>query len=155
VGCRAALQILELSFLVLWRVHCGRKVDHPGEDRLDHGVVHQIDWKTDAAEEVEHWRAQHLAGISREENTEQYDGGSDVVPVSPDIGFVNGDAGHYLLHDVGPTRVVWVVLRITCQEHAEKDHERGNWGGQNRGGGVLEVVVHFGHEHAHYNVQAF
>lgn len=67
VSRRAALQVLQFSLLVLRWIHGRRKIDHPRQDRLDHGVVHEIDRETNTAEEVEDGGAKELASGGGEE----------------------------------------------------------------------------------------
>lgn len=118
VGRGSALEIHLLTLFVAGRVHGGREVDHPGQDGLDEGVVHQVDGEADAAEEVEDGRGQHAAGGGGEEDAEEDGGSANVVPVAAYVGFVGGDGLHHAGHGVGPVGVVGGILWEAGHEHA-------------------------------------
>lgn len=153
VGCGSALKVELLAFLVSWRVHGGREVDHPCEDGLDEGVVQQIHRETDAAKEVEDWGCEDLAGPGREEDAKKYGGCTNMVPVATNVGLLHCDALHDLLHDMRPVGVLGAVLRVSGDEHANDDHDGRDGRREDRGRGVLVMVVEFGDEHSRDDVQ--
>lgn len=152
--CGSALEIQLLALLITRRVHSGREVDHPCEDRLDEGVVQQVHGETDSAEEVEDRGCEDLPGSCGEEDSDEHDGRAQVVPIAADIGFVTGHAVHDLVHYVRPVRVLRAVLRVASKEHAQYDHHGGDGRREDGGCGIFVVVMEFGDEHARDDVQA-
>lgn len=78
-----------------------------------------------------------------------------MVPVATDIRLFNRDAVHHLLHHMRPVRVLRRILGVAGDEHTHNNHKRRYRGRQNRGCRILVVIVQFGYEHAHDDVQAF
>lgn len=155
MGGGAALEVHLLALVVDGGVHGGGEVDHPGDDGLDQGVVQEVDGEGDAAEEVEGGRRQDAARVLGEEDAQQDQAGAEVVPVAAHVCVFLGQGGHEALHDVRPVGVFWRVLRVAGEEHAGEDEDGGERGGERGGGGVFEVVVEFGDEHAGDDVEAF